>query len=423
MMKSIYTLIRPSFDMPQGKTRDLVDKLLELREKKKNEGADELLAIVDLLTHGEDLHNINYLPVEGGAVSRLSQEFIAFLCSFKSDSNPLINRIGNKYGWKNVELAACTVQSATAAITASLIANGVTSGEVITTSLNFLGVPNAIILAGATPNFVDIGPYDLCMDPNSLEKMISRKTRAIVLVHFNQVVDLMPIEDILEKKGIDIPVIQDASLAIGSTDRSMPAGAVNLGKSGTTVYSFATSKSLSGLGGAAVVANDRSLIERIQSITYQGMQFLNPDELLSFGGNFKMNDLNATIILEQLKKSETIFEKRRMLKSWYDRELEYLAKAGKIVIQKVSEESVVTHYAILIPDRKAVAHKLLQKGIEIGFWHTTHLQKIYQKRFGTKAGSLPVSESLAPCITFLPFHTKLEEKDVSFICNEIKKLI
>jgi UDP-4-amino-4,6-dideoxy-L-N-acetyl-beta-L-altrosamine transaminase len=203
----------------------------------------------------------------------------------------------------------------------------------------------------------------------------------------------------------------------------MPAGAINLGKSGTTVYSFATSKSLSGLGGAVVVANDRSLVEHIVFMTYQGMQFSNPDELFSFGGNFKMNDLNATIILEQLKKSETIFEKRRMLKSWYDRELLDLAKAGKIVIQKVSEESVVTHYAILIPDRKAVAHKLLQKGIEIGFWHTAHLQKIYQKRFGTKTGSLPVSESLAPCITFLPFHTKLEEKDVSFICNEIKKVI
>jgi len=136
-----------------------------------------------------------------------------------------------------------------------------------------------------------------------------------------------------------------------------------------------------------------------------------------------MNDLNAAIILEQLKKSETIFKKRRMLKSWYDQELEYLAKGGKIVIQKVSDESILTYYVILIPDRKAVAYKLLQKGIETGFWHTVHLQDIYQKRFGIKEGSLPVSESLAPCITFLPFHTKLEEKDVSFICNEIKKVV
>jgi len=422
-MAKIYTLIHPSFDPPMGKTHDLLKKLIEQKQKGKNEGADEISALAELFLNEEDLHLLNYLPAEQRTIHRLNQEFLRFLCSFRSVSNPILRKVGEKHGWEEIPLSCCGVQSATAAITATLMANNATSGEVITTSLNFLGVPNAIVLAGAIPKFVDINKDDFCMDPKSLEKEINSKTKAIVLIHFNQVVDLAPINEILKKKGLDIPVIQDASLAIGSTDQGMPAGLVNLGRGGATIYSFATSKILSGLGGAMVIANDRTLIERVQSVAYQGIQFQDPDDLLSFGANFKMNDLNAAIVMEQLRKRERIFEKRRMLKTLYDRELQDLVKAGKIAIQKVSPESIVTHYAFLLSNRKSVATKLAEKGIMIGFWHTAHLQKIYQERFGMKTGTLPVTESIAPRIAFLPFHTKLEEEDVSFICSELKKVI
>lgn len=416
-------VINPSFDSPKGETKKLIERLIELKKSGKNEGADELLALAELFSREKDINIVNYIPTQTSAVHQMSHEFLLFLSSFRPISNPIVKRIANRHGIKSLPLVACGVQSATSAIAAVMMANGIISGEVLTTSLNFLGVPNAIMLAGATPKFVDINPDDLCMDPKSLEKAIGKDTKAIVLVHFNQVVDLSSIDDVLRKKGLDIPVIQDASLAMGSTNGGLPAGVANLGKGGATVYSFATSKIISGLGGAIVVANDQSLVERIQSIAYQGMNFKNLEELSAFGANFKMNDINAAIIMEQLKKRDVIFEKRRLLKSYYDRELADVVDTGKVAIQKITAESIVTHYGVLVPDRMAAINKMMEKGIQLGRWHALHLQPIYRNRFGTKPGTLPVTESLANRLAFLPFHTKLTEKDVSFICKSLKEVL
>jgi len=422
-MEKRYMLIDPSFDSPKGETGKLIEKLIGLKKNGKNEGADEILALAELFSREEEINNINYVPTQTGAVHKLVQEFIAFLSSYKPNSKEIAKQIAERYAVKELLIAACGIASATSGIAASLMANDITSGEVITTSLNFLGVPNAIMLAGATPKFADINPDDLCMDPASLEKTIGKDTKAIVLVHFNQVVDLSPIDDVLKKKGLDIPVIQDASLAMGSTNGGMPAGIINLRKNGATVYSFATSKIISGLGGAIVVANDFSLIERIQRVAYQGMNFQFMEEISAFGANFKMNDMNAAIVMEQLKKRERVFEKRRQLKSWYDRELADVVDSGKVSIQKVAPESIVTHYGVLLPDRQEIAKKMAVKGIQLGLWHTAHLQPVYQKRFGTKAGTLPVTESIARRISFLPFHTKLTEPDVKFICKSLKEAL
>lgn len=418
-----YPLIHPAFDLPQGQTAKLIEELIKMKHKGENEGGDEILALADLIMHEERLPEANYIPAEGGAVHNLTFEFLRFLCSFRSVKHLLLADFGKRKGWNEIPLHICGIGSATAAIAASLIANDITDGEVITTSLNFVGVPNAIVLAGATPKFADINPDNLCMDMASLKKTISKKTKAIILVHFNQVVDLAPIDELYTEKGLDIPLIQDASLAIGSTCQGMPAGLVNLGKCGTTVYSFATSKILSGLGGAAVISHDLPLIERIRSIAYQGQNFRDTEEISNFGANFKMNDLNAVLVSEQLKKRKSIFDKRRHLKSLYDEQLADLVKEDKIEIQKVSEESIVTHYGILVPDRKSFSQRMSMRGIQIGLWHTVHLQEIYQKQFKMKGGTLPVTESIANHIAFLPFHTKLNDEDISFICKSLKEII
>jgi dTDP-4-amino-4,6-dideoxygalactose transaminase len=423
LMKKLYTLIYPAFDSPKGKTRELVNALLGTLKKGEGGGAEEFIALADVILKEEGLPNVNYIPALGGAVNALCVDFLKYLTSFKQISHPLFAEYGKRRNVKEVPLFICCAASATSGLAASLIANGVTSGEVITTSLNFLGVPNAIVLAGAAPKFVDINPGDWCMDAKSLENAISKKTKAIILVHFNQFVDFEPIDKLLRKKGLDVPLIQDASLAMGSTCKGLPAGIINVGAGGTTVYSFATSKILSGLGGAVVIGNDMSVIKKIQSIAYQGLNLENMEEMENFGANFKMNDMNAAIVMEQLKKREAIFKKRRQLKKLYDEKLKGLVDGGKISVQRISSESIVTHYGILVPDRRELVPKMSAFGIPIGMWHCAHMHEIYQKRFKTKPGTLPVTESIANRIAFLPFHTKLEEADVDYICDSLAKVI
>ncbi|MFH1874965.1 MAG: DegT/DnrJ/EryC1/StrS family aminotransferase [Pseudomonadota bacterium] len=393
-----YTLFHPDFDLEKN-------------------------ALTNVLEQEDLLPYANYVVAQNSAPHKLSQEFLKFLCSYRSIKNLFFHKFIKKNKWQQIPLYACCLNSATSGLTASLWANGITSGEVITTSFNYVGVGNAIVMAGAKPQFVDIDPKTFCLDPKKLAAAITKNTKAIILVHVNQMIDLEPIAEVLSKKGVNIPVISDASLAIGSNLDGLPAGLINLGKGGTTVFSFATSKILSGLGGAVVVGHDLELITKIQSIAYQGFDFQDMSELVCFGANFKMCDLNASLILEQLKKREQIFSKRRQIKTWYDENLADLVKAKKISIQEIKGQGIVTHYMILMPKRQQIAQELIQKRIQLGMWHSLHTQPIYQKRFKYKKGSLPITEKLVEQISFLPFHTKLEKTDVKFICEAIKKAI
>ncbi len=393
-----YTLFHPSFDSEKNALTKVLDQ-------------------EDLLPYA------NYVVAQDSAPYKLSQEFLKFLCSYRAIQNKFFQKFVKENKWQQIPLYACCLNSATSGLTASLWANGVSSGEVITTSFNYVGVGNAIVMAGAKPRFVDIDAQTFCLDPKKLEQVINKNTKAIILVHVNQMVDLAPIAKVLRKKDVNIPVISDASLAMGSNLEGLPPGLVNLGAGGTTVFSFATSKILSGLGGAVVVGHNSEVIEKIQNIAYQGFNFQDMSKLACFGANFKLCDLNAAIILEQLKKREKIFNKRKQIKKWYDKNLANLVKAKKISIQEIRGQGIVTHYMITMPKRQQIAQELAQKKIQLGMWHTLHAQPIYQKKFKYKKGSLPVTEKLADKITFLPFHAKLEKEDVKYICDELKQLV
>jgi len=419
-MNKQYTLFHPDIGHPAGRSKKLVEELIELWRDGEDEGACEIAAIAELLTDDGALPYISCHPVEGGAVNRLAVEFGAFLSEMPSSLPSFVGRVIRDMGWKSPHFFVAGLGSATGAIYSALVEAGVAGGEVITTSLNYVGVPNAIVLAGATPQFVDIDEKSWCMDPNSLKKAITKKTKAIVLTHFNRFVDLEPFYDILSERGVDIPIIQDASLAVGSTCAGMRPGVINIGAKGATVISLATSKTITGLGGAVIVANDNSLIERIVTIAYQGMSFKEGGVLDAFGSNFKMNELNAVISMEQLKRRNDIFRRRREIKTLYDKALEPLVKKKVVEIQDVGDEAVVTHYGITLPERTLTATRMFEKHrVMIGMWHVHHLQRIYREKFGKPRNSLAETEKLAEKIGFLPFHTHLSDEDVELICRAL----
>lgn len=374
----------------------------------------EIASLVGLLSSSEALPNIAYRVVEGGPLDLLGREFVTFLTESTSSQSSFLQRFAQEENLKDTNVYATCLSSATSGLYALLTALGVAGGEVITASLNYIGVPNAIVMAGATPRFVDVDERSWCMDPESTEKALTKKTRAVILTHLNCFADIEPFYDLLKRKGSAIPLIQDASLAIGSTCRSLRPGLVNIGHGGATVFSLATSKIISGLGGGIVAASDVSLLNRVFSIAHQGMSLTNPAMLEFHGANMKMNDMNAVIALEQLRKRERIFLRRRELKRLYDTLLAPAVAEGKMTLQEVGEEAVVTHYAILIKDRDRVARALYEKyHIELGMWFINHRQALYQGC----AGVLPRTDALDGKLTFLPFHTKLSDEDVSFICR------
>jgi len=419
-MNREYKLFQPNIDPGHGKTGEDLDQMLSSWRECKNDGADEIAGIVDLLRNEGLLSDIAYRLVDGGAIQSLSQEYLKFLGESVNPTPEYLHRLVSKMGLTNLPCNIGCFASATGAIFAALRAAGVDDGQVITTSLNYIGVPNAIAMAGAKPIFVDIDSRNWSMSMESLENALTKKTKAVVLTHLNEFVDIEPIYDLFKRKKFDIPLIQDASLAVGSTKDGVLPGIINVGKFGTTVVSLATSKTITGLGGAIAISNDLAQLQRMTAIAYHGVDPKNNNEILALGFNIKMNDMNAIIAREQIWKREEIFARRVEMKEQYDMLLKPLVDTGKIKLQGVDGETIVTHYAVTLPDRDRLASRLLNKyGIQIGTWHIHHLQKLYREKFGKTKADMSVTESLADAFAFLPFHVNLTEEDIKFICEKI----
>ncbi len=379
-------------------------------------GSAEIQALTEFLSSRERLPDIAFFTRPEGVVHTFNREFSQFLLQVPHPDDPLLQRAAGLLRTTEFKLFATGTANATGALIALMRALGVEGGEVITTSLNFVGVINAIVQAGATPRFVDIDPATWCMDPASAKKALSSRTRAILLTHVNRFADLMPFVELYERKGLELPLIQDASLAIGSTLRGMRPGLINLGRGGATVFSLAPSKTITGLGGAVVVGPDQEVLDRVYKFAYQGVSLTEVDRIDLVGMNLKMNDMTAVIALQQLRRREELFAKRRALKSRYDALLAPAVQAGRLQLQDVGEETVVTHYAVAFDRRTEIAHRLYEeRSMMLGMWHLNHRQPVYDR----SRVKLPVTESLEDRFTLLPFHTRITDEDAAEICGAL----
>lgn len=420
-MSKEYSLVFPDIDPGRGRTRELIEELASAWRDGRNEGAGEISAAVDFM-RSDHLSDVAWMYGKGGVIERLALDFVDFLTHGLNKDSSFLQRFAADKGLDILPLNLSCVSSATAAIYLALRAARATDGEVITTSLNYVGVPNAIVMAGATPRFVDIDEKSWCMDPESAAKAINKNTKAIVITHINRCIDMEPFYDILVRKGLDIPVIQDASLAIGSTHDGIRPGLINLGSLGVTVFSLAFSKIVTGFGGALVTSIDKGMVQRITCMSRQGLHLQIPGQLEEFGGNFKPAAIQMVMAMESLKRSDEMFRRRRALKDIFDAGLAKLVRRNKIKLQKVGDETVMTHYGLLVPDREKLVRTLYNRHKIIpGIWHFHHEQALYRRLLGKKIRKLPVTEAISPKLVFLPFHTRLTDDDVGFICKALEK--
>ncbi|MBT3181415.1 MAG: hypothetical protein HN337_02780 [Deltaproteobacteria bacterium] len=418
-MKKNYTMFHPDITAGTGGRKDLIDNLLT---SDCDEGGGEIVSLTSLLCDNDKLPFISYHQIGDGIISDLSGRFAEYIGEMQENPSEFVQQYVKCEGIDDIESHVAGLASATGALYLSLKDADVAGGDVITTSLNYMGVVNAIVMAGAKPCFVDIDPNNWSMDPKALEKAITKNTKAVILTHLNNYVDLEPFYKIFQNRGLDIPLIQDASLAIGSRCNGLRPGMINIGNGGTTVFSLATSKILTGLGGAMITSSDNSQMKRIVAGAYQGMSLVNPGAIESFGSNFKMNEINAVIAIEQLKRRDEIFQKRRDLKTVYDEQLSKLVKSKKIQLQGIDDDAVITHYGVRIQNRNELAGTLFKKySIQLGMWHTYHNQAVYVEKYGPCNKGLPETDNLSDSVTYLPFHTDLSESDIVFICNSLKE--
>ncbi len=308
------------------------------------------------------------------------------------------------------------VSSGTDAILCALMALDIKAGdEVITTPFTFFATAGCIWRVGAKPVFVDIDLKTYNIDINKIEKAITKKTKAIMPVHlFGQVADMDPIMEIAKRHNLF--VIEDAAQSIGASYKGKKAGSI-----GTVgCFSFFPSKNLGTAGdGGMIVTQDSALGERLEMMRGHGSKPKYFHQVV--GGNFRLDTLQAAILLVKLKHLDNWSAGRRSNAAKYDN----LLKDMHFIIRPHIEPhnvSIYNQYVIRVPKRDELRKFLTEKeiGTEIYYPLSLHEQNCF-KDLGHKKGDFPNSETAAAETVALPIYPELTSEQIKYVADSIKE--
>jgi dTDP-4-amino-4,6-dideoxygalactose transaminase len=308
---------------------------------------------------------------------------------------------------------AVGVSSGTDALLASLMALNIgPSDEVITTSFTFFATAGSISRTGALPVFVDIDQRTYNLDPSKIEAAITGRTKAIIPVHlYGQMCDMDPIMEIAAKHNLY--VIEDAAQSISATYKGRKAGSI-----GTVgCFSFFPSKNLGGAGdGGMIVTNDPALHERLVAMRSHGSESKYYHKYV--GGNFRLDSLQAAILLVKLPHLGDWSEARRRNAAYYD-----LAFASsRVQTPWISPDciSIFNQYTIRVSNRDLLIQALKQEGIGAEIYYPLPLHE--QACFAGKCrafGPLRASEIASQSVLSLPIYPELAQDQLDCVAESV----
>lgn len=296
------------------------------------------------------------------------------------------------------------VASGTEALLIALMAAGIGPGdEVITTPFTFAATGEVIVLAGATPVFVDVEPDTCNIDPALIEAAIGPRTRAIMPVSlYGQPADMDPINALAARRGL--LVIDDAAQSFGATYQGRRSCALTA--IGCT--SFFPSKPLGcyGDGGALFTAN-AGLAQAAREIRVHGQSQRYVHTRIGVGG--RMDTLQCAVILAKWPSFAGEIERRLAIGARYDRLID--AAGIERVAVRGDRTSVFAQYTVMVDDRSSVQQRLEQAGIPTAVHYPLPLNRQPAYAEPGKAGATPVADRLAGRVLSLPMHPWLTEED------------
>jgi dTDP-4-amino-4,6-dideoxygalactose transaminase len=260
--------------------------------------------------------------------------------------------------------------------------------------------------------FTDIDPQTFNLDPSRIRDAITVRTKAIVPVHlFGQMCDMDPIMEIAVEYGLY--VIEDAAQAISATYKGRRAGSIgNLG-----CFSFFPSKNLGGAGdGGMIATNDQVLFERLVSLRAHGSKPKYYHSLI--GGNFRLDPLQAAILLVKLPHLDAWSEARRRNAAIYDA----ILADSYVTTPQIRPEcvSIFNQYTIRVTDRDALRTVLTEAGVgtEVYYPLPLHLQKCFDGKC-RMVGAPRKSEEAASEVLSLPIYPELTEEQIQYVGNAV----
>jgi perosamine synthetase len=331
------------------------------------------------------------------------------------------------------------VSSGTAGLHLVLLALGIGPGdEVITTPFSFIASSNCILMAGATPVFVDICPQSLNLDPKRVEAAITDKTKAIVAVEvFGNPRHMDAIESIARRH--EIALIEDACEGLGGRHNDRAVG--SFGRA--SVFGFYPNKQITTGEGGMIVTDDDRLADLCRSMRNQGraVQSSNPDRVGSpetgswlaherMGYNYRLSEIAAAIGCVQMDRLEHLLAQRRRVANAYTQRL--LDHHDLILPSPGGNERDMSWFVYVVrlaPEYDRAGRDRIIQGLrrhEIGcsnYFPPIHLQPFYQSRFGYKPGDFPVTESISDRTVALPFFNQLDDTQIDLVCHTLSVML
>jgi len=315
---------------------------------------------------------------------------------------------------------ACT--NGTSALHLAYLAAGLKHGdEAITTANTFVATANMLLVVGAKPIFCDIRNDTYNIDESKIERLISKRTKAIVPVHFaGQPCELARIKKIAKKHRL--LVIEDACHALGAKYKNTKIGSCKF--SDLTIFSFHPVKSITTGEGGAILTNSKHYYQKLLSLRNHGIHkdAHGKNVMTALGYNYRLTDIQAALGISQLKRLNLFISQRHQVAAWYNDEL---GSVKEIILSKeiVGNYSAWHLYVIRVREPQArdkLAAYLKQQGIGVNFHYPAVYSHPFYQKNGYKSLKLKNTEEYQKSCITIPCYVQLTRADVKQIAKVIK---
>lgn len=330
---------------------------------------------------------------------------------------------------------ALATNSCSSAIHLALVVSGIGPGdEVITTPMTFAATVNTVVHTGAKPVFADIQPSWFNIDPKEIEKKITKKTKAILPVHFAGLAcDMDPILDIAQKHGLY--VIEDAAHAIGTEYKGKKIGSIG----DFTCFSFYVTKNITTSEGGVLTTRHQDKGVMAEKLSLHGLDLdawqrysnrgFKHYEVIYPGYKYNMTDIAASLGLQQLKRIDEFIDTRQRYAEIYEKALKEIPEV--FVPEYHDSGRHAWHlYPVLIRSEKlkisrdqfveALHHENIGAGVH---YRAIHFQKYYRETFHYKRGDFPNAELVSDNVISLPLSPKMTLHDVEDTIHAVRKIV
>ena len=376
------------------------------------------------MTRSVDVKNLKHVPIIdlAGQYTDIKEEIENVVLKVLSSGHYILGKnvealeleLANYIGCKYVTSCA----NGTDAITLALMSLDIKpQDEIITVSNSFFATSEAIALVNAKPIFVDIQENDFNIDPLKIERLITKKTKAIIPVHlYGFPCDIALVTEIAKKYGLY--VIEDCAQAIGAKFNGKNVG--TFGDAGT--ISFFPTKNLGACGDAGAIFTDsENIAQRVKQLRVHGSPKRYVHDFV--GLNSRLDELQAAILRVKLRYLNKWNLERQKAAKYYDKLLKDI-KEITIPYVKPGSQHVFHQYTIRLNNRDFLYESLREKSIEALIYYPIpiHMQKAFSY-LNYKKGSLPVTEKICNEILSLPFYPEIEESTQEYIVANIKSIL